>query len=158
VPAREADAPAVPSGAEEQADATDAEDKRRDRRIATRMPGTLWCENRHQSLACTIRDKSSTGARLEIAADRFADAMKGLAVGAKLSLVFNSAGPERTSVSCVVVWIDGRSCGVRFVGQFSRMNTRKTPAPDKSAPGESAATKPTKATFAPTAWRRPQAS
>ena len=39
-----------------------------------------------------------------------------LVVGDKLSLVFNASGPGRISVACVVAWVAGSRCGVRFSG------------------------------------------
>jgi len=84
-------------------------------------------------LACTIRDKSSSGARLEFAAERLTDGISELVVGDKLSLVFNASGPERTSVACVVVWIAGSCCGVCFSGQFSQINTPRKTSPSSRA-------------------------
>jgi hypothetical protein len=144
------DARADADGAEDKRAPANAENRRRDRRMATRMPATLWCENRRQSLACTIRDKSSSGAKLEIAAERFTKGASDLAVGDKLSLVFNASGPERTSVACVVVWIAGKSCGVRFSGQFSQISAPRKTSQSKSAPDKS-----TKPALSAVAWRRP---
>jgi hypothetical protein len=149
------DAHADTDSAEEKPESANAENKRRDRRIASRIPATLWCESRRQSLACTIRDKSSSGARLEFAAERFTDGISELVVGDKLSLVFNASGPERTSVACVVVWIAGSRCGVRFSGQFSQISTPRKTSQSKLAPDKTPAAKSTKPTFSAGAWRIP---
>jgi hypothetical protein len=148
------DAPADTEGAEDKPESANAENKRRDRRIASRIPATLWCESRQQSFACIIRDKSSSGARLEFAAERFTNGISGLAVGDKLSLVFNASGPERTSVGCVVMWIAASCCGVRFFGKFSQINTPRKASQSKLAPDKTPAAKSTKRTFSAGAWRR----
>ena len=126
-------------GAEDKPKSAEAENKRRDQRMASRIPATVWCESRRQSFACTISDKSSSGARLEFASDRFADGINELAVGNKLSLVFNAAGPGSTSVACVVMWSAGRSCGVRFFGKFNQVSSPRKAAPGKlpTEPGPS---------------------
>jgi hypothetical protein len=106
---------AVSTGAETAS--SGREERRRDRRAASQVPGSLWVESKQRSLACTIRNRSSNGARLEVAPGAFGEGITELAVGNRLSLTFD-AGQERTSVGCVVMWVAGNSCGVRFAGQF----------------------------------------
>ena len=86
-----------------------------------------WVEGKQRSLACTIRDRSPHGARLEIAPATFGEGIIELAVGDRLSLTFD-ASKERTTVGCVVIWAAGTSCGVRFAGQFHTQvnNLKKT--------------------------------
>ncbi len=119
------------------------------------MPATLWRESKGQALACTIRDRSSGGAQLEFASDRYGDGVAELAVGDKLSLTFNTA-QERTSVACVVAWIAGNRCGVRFSGQF---HTQANNAPRASKAGatlrSTSVAKPTKPKLPAGAWLRP---
>ena len=117
---------AVDTGTE--AASSGGEEKRRDRRVASQVPATLWIENKQRALACTIRDRSPSGARLDVAPGAFGEGIAELAVGNRLSLTFD-AGQERTSVGCVVMWVAGTSCGVRFAGQF---HTQVNP-PRKSA-------------------------
>jgi len=124
-----------------------AEEKRRDRRVDSRISATLWGESKKQALACTIRDRSSTGAKLEFASDRYGDGITELVVGDKLTLTFN-AGQERTSVGCVVVWVAGSRCGVRFAGQFhTQLNNPRKSAKSMAALEKTPAAKPTKPKF-----------
>jgi hypothetical protein len=118
------------------------EERRRDRRAAARVPASLWVESKQRSLACTIRDRSPNGARLEFAPGKFGDGITELTIGDRLSLTFD-AGQERTSVGCVVIWVAGTSCGVRFAGQFHTQvnNLRKTA---KAITGAETIAKPTK--------------
>ena len=139
----------VPSTRDRDADAdanaaeASAEEKRRDRRVASQIPATLWGESKRQALACTIRDRSSSGAKLEFASDRYNDGITELVVGDKLSLTFN-AGQERTSVGCVVAWVAGSRCGVRFSGQFhTQINNPRKTAKSMAAPEKTPAAKPT---------------
>ena len=149
------DAPADADDAvEDKPQSSKDENKRRDRRIASQIPATLWCASGRRSLPCTIRDKSSSGARLEFASKNFTDKIGEIAVGDKLSLVFDSSGPECTSVACVVAWTAGRSCGVRFFGKFSQI-PRKAPPPGKLTPEKTAPVEATKRLFSTGAWRRP---
>jgi hypothetical protein len=95
----------------------------------------LWIESKKRALGCTIRDKSSTGAKLEVVPDKYGDGISELAVGTKVSLSFD-AGQDRTSVRCEVMWISESRCGVRFAGQFqTQINNPKkgTKNPDAQA-------------------------
>jgi hypothetical protein len=106
-------------------------------------------------LACTIRDRSSSGAKLEFAPDRYGDGITELVVGDKLSLTFN-AGQERSSVGCVVMWVAGCRCGVRFSGQFhTQINNPRKTAKSTAAPERTSAAKPLKSKIPDGAWRRP---
>jgi hypothetical protein len=100
--------------------------KRRERRLPSQMPATLWREGVGH-LACTLRDRSSSGARLEFRRDQLIDGLSELTVGNTLTLHLTSA-QEKTSVPCVVVWVAGNRCGVRFSGQFKT----EAPAPRRS--------------------------
>ena len=153
--AADAEAPADKDGAEDTPESLEDENKRRDQRMTSRIPATVWCESRRQSFACTISDKSSSGARLEFASERFADGINELAVGNKLSLVFNAAGPGSTSVDCVVMWSAGRSCGVRFFGKFNQVSALRKAAPGKLPTDKPPAAKSTVRSFSAGAWRRP---
>ena len=92
-------------------------DQRRDRRIASGLPATLWREGMSQALVCTIRDRSSSGAKLEFQRDHFSGGSTELVIGDRLTLTMNAA-QERTSVACAIVWIAGNRCGVTYAGQF----------------------------------------
>jgi hypothetical protein len=92
-------------------------DKRRDRRVASHMPAQLSGGNLNSTLACTIRDRSSSGAQLEFPPNKMGDEYFKVVPGEKLTLTFASS-QERTSVACVVVRLSGQRCGVQFCGQF----------------------------------------
>ena len=127
-------------------------EKRTDKRVPTRLPATLWGENKRQSLACTIRDRSSGGAKLEFGQDRYSDGLTELKVGDKLSLTFNTSAHERTSVGCMVMWIAGSRCGVRFLGQFHTQLSDAKKTSKVGATSEKGATLKTK--LSSVAWRR----
>ena len=76
-------------------------------------PASVWNETMSQPLACTIRNRSSSGAKLEFPHDEYNDEITEVARGDQITLTVNSAR-ERTHVTCVVVWVAGRRCGVRF--------------------------------------------
>lgn len=107
-------------------------DKRRIRRIASRMNATLTPDASRSPIACTIVDKSSSGAKIEFKADRFIDGISEVSVGQKLTLTF-SAGQERTLVDCVVVWVAGSRCGVHFVGQFRTQQSVQNRRPSRNS-------------------------
>lgn len=115
------------------APASGAAANRRDRRVASQMPATLWREGMGQPLACTLRDRSPSGARVEFRHASIIDGFSAFNVGDQATLTLNSAH-EKTWVGCEVVWVDGNSCGVRFLGQFRsespavRKSTRNTTA------------------------------
>ena len=76
-------------------------------------------------------------------------------IGDKLTLVFNASGMECTSIACVVVWIAGSCCGVRFFGKFSQINAPRKASQSKLAPDKAPALKSTMRTFSAGAGRRP---
>jgi len=90
--------------------------QRRDKRVASQMPVVLWRKGLGH-LSCMLRDRSSSGARLEFRRDQMTDGLSELLLGDTLTLMMSSA-QEKTSVDCVVVWVTGNRCGVRFLGQF----------------------------------------
>ncbi|MGE0769184.1 MAG: PilZ domain-containing protein [Hyphomicrobiaceae bacterium] len=92
-------------------------ENRRDRRLASQMPATLWREGMGQPLPCTLRDRSSSGARLEFKHASIIEGFSAFNTGDQVTLTLNSAH-EKTWVTCEVVWIEGNRCGVRFSGQF----------------------------------------
>jgi hypothetical protein len=90
--------------------------QRRDKRVASQMPVVLWRKGLGH-LSCMLRDRSSSGARLEFRRDQMTDGLSELLLDDTLTLMMSSA-QEKTSVDCVVVWVTGNRCGVRFLGQF----------------------------------------
>lgn len=96
---------------------TASPEKRRDRRVASGLPATLWREGMSQAIVCTIRDRSSSGAKLEFSRDRFSNGNTEFVIGDRLTLTMN-AGQERTAVTCAIAWIAGNRCGVKYAGQF----------------------------------------
>ncbi|MFV0296520.1 MAG: PilZ domain-containing protein, partial [Hyphomicrobiaceae bacterium] len=99
------------------AEASSDSRKRRDRRVPSQTRATLWSDRMHAPLPCVVRDKSSSGARLELAGDTYNNDISDIKVGEELTLTMTYAR-ERSHVSCVIVWIADRQCGVRFSGQF----------------------------------------
>ena len=126
------------------------ETKARAARVDSRLPALLTRENNRQPLACIIRDRSSGGAKLEFPSEKYGDAVPELMVGDRFSLTFNTTALERTTVACVVVWIAGNRCGVRFSGQFHTQLNSARKAPEKAA-----AVKPAKPGLAAGVLRRP---
>ena len=124
-------APEKSSNAHAGSDHVGDDHKNRDRRVSAQTPATLWSEGLSQALACTIRDRSPSGAMLEFPKERYSDGITDIAVGDELTLTVSSS-QERTSVVCVVVRIDGRRCGVRFRGQFhTQVNKPRKSLKDK---------------------------
>ncbi len=69
--------------------------------------------------ACTVRDQSQGGARLEL------DREKPPRVSEQLPDVFTLYFcPDRTDVECRIAWRDGRHFGVQFLGDL-RVSTRR---------------------------------
>ena len=108
---------------------SDGPANRRDRRVASQIPATLWREGMGQPLSCTLRDRSPSGARLEFKHASVIEGFSAFNVGDQATLTLNSAH-EKTWVGCEIAWVDDNCCGVRFLGQFrsegpaSRKSTR----------------------------------
>ncbi|MFY0610185.1 MAG: PilZ domain-containing protein [Hyphomicrobiaceae bacterium] len=94
-----------------------AKENRRAKRVASRKLASLWQEGMSAGLSCTMLDRSSTGAKLEVLTDRFNDRMNEINVGDRFT-VTQTYAQERTSVACEVMWVHGQRCGVRFCGQI----------------------------------------
>ncbi|MGD9803971.1 MAG: PilZ domain-containing protein [Hyphomicrobiaceae bacterium] len=115
---------------------TGSPEGRRDRRLTSQMPATLWREGMGQPLACTLKDRSSSGARLEFKHTSMIEGVSAFNTGDQVTLTLNSAH-EKTWVGCEVVWVNDNRCGVRFSGQFrsegpaSRKSLRSA-APEKA--------------------------
>jgi hypothetical protein len=105
IPAAEGEAPSTGKAA------------RRDKRVAAQTPATLWNERMRDAVSCIIRDKSASGAQIELAPNKFGDPSADLAVGDRFTLTINIAR-EKSSVACEVVRVQGRRAGVRFCGPF----------------------------------------
>ena len=106
--------------------------ERRENRIETRMLATLSREGAGQPLSCTIRDKSSSGAKIEIVPDKAVEKLGQLNAGDKLMLAFASSR-ERTTVECKIIWMSGEFCGVTFCGPFQTENIRKQKSESKKS-------------------------
>lgn len=106
---------------------------RRDQRFASRMPVTLWRQGMSQAVNCTLLDKSASGARVELPQTKFGESMSAVGIGDKLTLTFTTA-QERSSVSCQIMWMDGRQCGLKYCGPFHTevIKSRKPTARGKS--------------------------
>lgn len=102
---------------------------RRDQRVASRMPVTLWRQGMSQAVSCTLLDKSASGARVELPQAKFGESMSAVGIGDKLTLTFTTA-QERASVSCQIMWMDGRQCGLKYCGPFhTEVIKSRKPAP-----------------------------
>ena len=100
-----------------ESEAAKGRERRANQRVPSQMSASLSGGGIRSSIACILRDKSSSGAKLEFASDSYADRTSELSVGSQVTLAFFAAR-ERTTVNCIVVWLGGGSCGVRFSGQF----------------------------------------
>ncbi|MBU2533718.1 MAG: PilZ domain-containing protein, partial [Alphaproteobacteria bacterium] len=92
-------------------------DKRRAKRHSARKVASLWNEGMSATLSCTMLDRSSSGAKLEVLEDRYNDRINEIAIGDRFMLSLSYA-QERTTMACEVMWVAGRRCGVRFCGQI----------------------------------------
>lgn len=115
-------------------DAPSGKQSRRDQRVASRMPVTIWRQGMQQAVSCTLIDKSASGARIELAASRFGESSNniGLAEGDKFTLTFATA-TERTSVASEVVWVEGKRAGLRYCGPFQTQPVAKPRKPTRLA-------------------------
>ncbi|MGI9424161.1 MAG: PilZ domain-containing protein, partial [Hyphomicrobiaceae bacterium] len=101
--------------------------KRREKRVAARLPAVLSKEGSSKTRSCIILDTSSGGARIQVEPDKLNHAIGQLFVGDTITLMFEM-GQKQTSVTCLVVWVDGIYCGVKYSGQFSTKNVRSNKA------------------------------
>jgi hypothetical protein len=90
---------------------------RKDKRVATQTPATLWREGLREPMSCIIRDKSASGALIEVPQSRFGQHMSDLGVGDRYTLTI-SLSRETSTVLCEVMRVEGRNCGIRFCGPF----------------------------------------
>lgn len=111
--------------------ASEAPVKKSDRRWAqrkrTETPAYIVHAKAPQGMRCTVRDTSSSGALIEIAAgaDRFSNPAE--EVPDRITLVFVSY-KERSEVACAVMRRSGRMMGLRYVGPFRTFATPATKA------------------------------
>lgn len=89
------------------------------RRSAHREPqfllaGYVWAGDPSLALACTVRDLSLTGARMELDYQGFRPGKAPVAIPDRLTAYFC---PQQIEIDCEVVWRDGRHFGVTFLGQ-----------------------------------------
>lgn len=109
-------------------------------RVSTKMTASYWRAGMRVARACTICDKSSGGARLDLSTAAPSAQEKPLTQGDQITLMFESPF-ERTSVACLIMWIKGTQCGVRYAGQFHtemkqpRTQRRTEPTPPQKAKG-----------------------
>ncbi len=108
---------------------------RRARRVSSRKLASLWQEGMSAPLSCTILDRSSTGAKVEVLTDRFNTSMNDISVGDRFT-VTQTFAHERTSVLGEIIWVDGQQCGVRYCGQI--LTEVQKPAKKKKAAAKAA--------------------
>jgi hypothetical protein len=110
------------SRARRQAAATDVECKRKGRRKQTALPGLLTFKSMRAQVPCTIADMSGTGARLTLShatARSFGDVEH---LSAQCTLVIRA---DRMQVQCEIMWREGTSLGVRFLGAPQPLPTER---------------------------------
>jgi hypothetical protein len=107
---------------------------RKAKRVTSRRLASLWRDGMSAPLSCTILDRSSTGAQIEVLTDRFNDRLNEIAVGDRFTLT-QSFAQERTSVTCEIVWMNDRRCGVSYCGQI-RTEILKSPKKAQPKPEE----------------------
>ena len=110
---------AVFSGSSARSSGTDSE---RDRRIGVRRPqrllqGYIYSERMAASKLCTIRNVSTSGARVEL----LNGPVKSHMLKGVLSLYFPA---DKKEIDCEVIWQGDRGIGLRFVGSY-RAPTRR---------------------------------
>jgi hypothetical protein len=87
-----------------------------DKRLTTRRRqrfagGYIWSDRMAASKACNIRDLSSTGARIDL----LNSAVKAHTLTGILTLYLQA---EKQEIDCQVMWRDGDSIGLRFLGAY----------------------------------------
>ncbi len=102
---------------------------RREERVSSRIRGTIQKDTELTVLQCTILDKSSTGAKIEITPDPINPAIGMPVEGEAVTLKFGTAF-ETSTVSGQVVWMSATECGIHFNGpphvEFVTMPKRST--------------------------------
>lgn len=91
------------------------------RRTSTRIGAQIIHESLAQPMLCTVRDTSSTGARLEIANSR--GGISRDRAPDRFTLVMPA---DRTMVECTVAWRRGNLIGVRYTSP-----ARRAPKPER---------------------------
>ncbi len=89
------------------------------RRTAQREPqyrvaAFVWSGDPATALACTIRDLSEAGARIELDYQGFRPSRSAIELPAELTIHFC---PQQVEIDCRLVWQDGRHFGVTFIGE-----------------------------------------
>jgi hypothetical protein len=87
-----------------------------DKRLTTRRRqrfagGYIWSDRMAASKVCNIRDLSSTGARIDL----LNSAVKAHTLTGILTLYLPA---EKQEIDCQVMWRDGASIGLRFLGAY----------------------------------------
>lgn len=107
-----------------------ANEQRWSSRKSTVLAGTIISDQLPGSVACVVRDLSSTGALIELRA-------------AKTGVIANASGlpdafalvllRDNSEVRCEVAWRQPASIGVRFLGAFKQVPARSKPKPAPTA-------------------------
>jgi hypothetical protein len=97
-----------------------------DRRSAQREPqfrlgAFVWFGDPSTPLACTVRDLSATGARIELDYRGFRPDRSPVRLPNELTAYLC---PQQVEIDCRVIWQDGRHFGVCFLGE-GRPSTRR---------------------------------
>jgi hypothetical protein len=103
--------------------ATTAEDLRWARRLAARIGGQITHPSLAGPILCTVRDTSSTGARLELA-KIVGGAISRDRAPERFILIMQA---ERLSVDCEVAWRSGNLLGVRYTSPARRVVKQAAP-------------------------------
>ncbi len=120
-------------GADTETEAVKPHHDRKHKRVSSRTPATIWCNGMPQAMSCTMRDRSSGGALIELPPDPFNAEISSFGIGDTVTLTFQSP-QERTSVVCTVMRIKGRQCGLKFSGQFNTQSLKSKRTEAKAEP------------------------
>ena len=105
------------------------EDNRRwAKRKSKHSPGAILFPGLAVPFTCTILDISSTGARIEIVADKYNYAASADALPTEFTLVMPF---DKTEVECQSMWRRGPRMGVRFLGAVKPARPLSVSSPKK---------------------------
>lgn len=104
-------------------DARAANLRRRDRQPEFMLAGMVIASNQSAPIECAVRDRSISGARLELDRSIMGPAGTPRSLPSKITLVICR---EQTEIDCRVVWRDGRHMGVQFLTRPRPARTKLT--------------------------------
>jgi len=97
-----------------EADQAVAERRSAPREAQYRMAAFVWSGDGTTALACTVRDLSENGARVELDYLGFRPSRSPIVLARELTI---HLCPQQKEIDCRLVWQDGRHFGVSFIGE-----------------------------------------